>query len=113
MFGAMLSEQEQEQYRSLQEHVASNNLLAILSTQNEITSLLLKQQPKSVTVFDGDLLQFRSFMASFKHNIEMKKDNGQNTVNCFTLNNIQRDLVRKLSAHGWRTGLPQSQALVA
>ncbi len=44
MVGAMLSEQEQEQHRSLQEHVASNNLLAILNRQNEITSMLLKQQ---------------------------------------------------------------------
>lgn len=85
MLVAMLSEQEQEQYRSLQEHAASNNLLAILSTQNEITSLLLKQQPKSVTIFDSDFLQFRSFMASSEHNVEMEKDNGQDTVNCFTL----------------------------
>ncbi len=48
--------------------------------------MLLKQQqlstllPKSVTLFDGDILQFRSFMASFKHNIEMKTDNGQDRL---------------------------------
>jgi len=86
MAAAMLSEQEQEQYRSSQGHVASSNLHAILNRQNEITSMLLKQQqlstlpPKSVPVFDGDILQLRSFMGSFDHNIEMKTDNGQDRL---------------------------------
>lgn len=63
--GPMLSEQEQEQHRLLQNSVTSSNLIAILNRQNEITSMLLKQQqmftlpPKNVTIFDGDILQFR------------------------------------------------------
>ncbi len=121
MVGAMLSEQEQEQYRSLQEHVASSNLLAILNRQNEITSMLLKQQQlatlptKNVTIFDGDLLQFRSFMASFKHNIEMKTDSGQDRLFLpWTIyKGPSQRPSKKLSACGWRAGLPQSQALVA
>lgn len=64
--------------------------------------MLLKQQqkltlpPKSVTVFDGDILQFRSFVASFEHNIEMKTNNGQDKL--FYLEQYTkaqaRDLVR-------------------
>lgn len=75
--GPILSEQEQEQHRSLQDNVTSSNLITILNRQNEITSMLLRQQqmltlpPKSVTVFDGDILQFRSFTASFEHHTEI------------------------------------------
>ena len=77
---------EQEQVRSLQDNVAPSNLIAILNRQNEITSMLLRQQqlstlpPKRVTVFDGDILEFRSFMNSFEHNIESKTDNGQDRL---------------------------------
>lgn len=100
--GPLLSEQAQEQHRSLQDSVPSINLIAILNRQNEISSMLLKQQqlsllpPKSVNIFDGDILQFRSFMTSFEHNIERKTDSAQDRL--FYLEQFTkgqaRDLVR-------------------
>jgi len=84
----------------LEGSVASNSLIAVLNRQNEITSTLLKQQqlsllpPKSVTVFDGDILQFRSFMTSFEHNIEMNTDSGQDRL--FYLEQFTRGQARDL-----------------
>ena len=56
----------------------SKHLAAVLEKQNEITSMLEEQQHHSVLpkrdmqTFDGDPLQFQTFMRSFEHNIEQK-----------------------------------------
>ncbi|KAK0138796.1 hypothetical protein N1851_024658 [Merluccius polli] len=110
--GPTLSEQEREYRRPVEEGAASNRLLSVLNRQNEITYMLLRQQqlsllpPKSVTVFDGDILQFKSFMMSFEHNIEAKTDSGQDRL--FYLEQFTRgparDLVRSCQHMGGEQG---------
>lgn len=64
----------------------SNSLVKILENQNQLTSLLVKQQrlhslPKgNITVFDGNILQYKSFIHSFEHIIENKTDNNQDRL---------------------------------
>lgn len=58
--------------------VGSEQLHRVLERQNDLTTLLVKQQqnaflPKIVTViFDGDIMQYQSFTASFEKVIESK-----------------------------------------
>lgn len=58
-----------------------NNLLNILTTQNEITELLIKQQKiallpsREMCVFDGDPLQLRPFMKVVEFSVLRKTDN--------------------------------------
>lgn len=55
-----------------------NSLATVLEKQNEITSLLAEQQSlfflprRDIQIFDGDLLQFQTFMRAFEHSIEDK-----------------------------------------
>ncbi|KAL2083621.1 hypothetical protein ACEWY4_021394 [Coilia grayii] len=116
----VLLEQQNEQQGPAQESVPSSGLISILNRQNEITSLLLKQQqlsllpPKNVTSFDGDILQFRSFMTSFEHNIEKKTDNGQDRL--FYLEQYTRgqarDLVRSCQHMGGDQGYHTAKRLL-
>ena len=54
------------------------DLTEVLQKQNEITSMLVEQQyfsllPKrDIQTFDGDPLQYQTFIRSFEHNIEQK-----------------------------------------
>lgn len=63
-----------------------NNILGIMSKQNEITTLLLKQQclsslpKKDLNVFDGDPLQYHAFMRAFKNSVESKIDNNSDCL---------------------------------
>ena len=64
----------------------SDNLSKILEKQNQLTSLLIKQQmlntlPKGdLTAFDGNVLQYKSFIHSFEHMIESRTDNNQDRL---------------------------------
>ncbi len=55
-----------------------NRLITVLEKQNEITSLLVEQQSlfflprRDIQIFDGDPLQFQTFMRTFEHSIEDK-----------------------------------------
>ena len=63
-----------------------DNLTKILEKQNQLTSLLVKQQllhtlPKGdLAVFDGNILQYNSFIHSFEHIIESRTDNNQDRL---------------------------------
>ncbi len=54
------------------------DLSAIMQRQNEITAALVQQQllmslpSRDIPVFEGDPLQYRSFIRAFEHNIESK-----------------------------------------
>lgn len=58
-----------------------NNIYSVMDKQNEITALLIHQQclssmPKrEIQVFDGDPLQYQTFIKSFEHSIESKNEN--------------------------------------
>lgn len=61
----------------------SANLSYMLKKQNELTNILVQQQilstlPKgTLSVFDGDLLQYKAFIHAFEHMVERKTDNDQ------------------------------------
>lgn len=65
------------------------NIKGIMRKQNEITSLLLKQQclsflPKrDLEVFDGDLLQYHAFIRAFKNSVECKTDDNSDRLYFF------------------------------
>lgn len=58
-----------------------NNIYSVMEKQNEITALLIHQtclfsMPKrEIQVFDGDPLQYQTFIKSFEHSIECKNEN--------------------------------------
>lgn len=58
----------------------SDDLLAIMRKQNEITAALVQQQlslslpPRNIPTFNGDLLSFRSFMKAFEQGVEKKAE---------------------------------------
>lgn len=55
-----------------------DRLITVLEKQNEITSLLVERQSllllprRDIQIFDGDPLQFQTFMMTFEHSIEEK-----------------------------------------
>lgn len=57
-----------------------NNVLDIMKRQNEITTLLIQQPqltslPKrDIQIFDGDPLQYHTFMRAFENGVESKSD---------------------------------------
>lgn len=72
----------------LEVNVPSSSVLAdVLKRQNEITELLVKQQITSllpnreIPIFDGDPLQFRSFIRAFQQGVGSKTDNMQDRLN--------------------------------
>ncbi|XP_023192327.1 uncharacterized protein LOC111609249 isoform X3 [Xiphophorus maculatus] len=71
---------QQLQSPSLTEN-CQNDIVNIMQRQNDITALLVKQNLSSVLpsrnipVFDGDPLQYRSFMNAFENGVEAKTDN--------------------------------------
>lgn len=64
----------------------SANLSRILTRQNELTNILVKQQVLStlpqgtLSPFDGDIFQYKSFIHSFEHTIERKTDDNQDRL---------------------------------
>ena len=64
----------------------SVHLSHILRRQNELTNILVKQQilstlPQgSLSPFDGDILQYKSFINSFEHTIERKTEDLQDRL---------------------------------
>ncbi|XP_039869513.1 uncharacterized protein LOC120722563 [Simochromis diagramma] len=62
-------------------HEEDCNILSVMSKQNELTALLIQQHSlsslpkKEIPVFDGDPLQYQTFIKSFEHNIESRNKN--------------------------------------
>ena len=60
--------------------LSDDGLANILQRQNDITSMLVKQQKlstlpqKEITVFSGDVLSYRPFIRAFEHIIEEKTE---------------------------------------
>lgn len=65
-------------YRPSQNPIPSGDLSNIMQRQNEITATLVQQQllmslpSRDIPAFDGDPLQYRSFIRAFEHSIESK-----------------------------------------
>lgn len=61
-------------------HGEQTNVFDIMKRQNEITTLLIKQHQRSflpkrdIQIFDGDPLQFYTFMRAFENAVESKAD---------------------------------------
>lgn len=98
----------------------SNNILAgVLRRQNKITEMPIKQQSKpllpsrDIPVFDGDPLQFRSFIRAFQQGIDSKTDNMQDKLNYLEqyISGPPRQLVRSClhmeSSMGYRRAMEQ------
>ena len=63
-----------------------NNLVSIMTRQNEITAMLVQQQSLSslpnreIQVFDGDPLLYHAFMRAFEHNVEEKTSDARDCL---------------------------------
>ena len=63
-----------------------DHLAKVVEKQHQLKSLLIKQQmlytlPKGdLTAFDGNILQYKSFIHSFDHMIESRTDNNQDRL---------------------------------
>ena len=62
----------------MQTNVDQGNLLSIMQRQNEITALLVQQHsslslpPRDIPSFDGDPLEYSTFIRAFEHGVEGK-----------------------------------------
>ncbi|KAM9723391.1 uncharacterized protein ACNS7B_018815 isoform 1-T1 [Menidia menidia] len=78
-------QQTQFQFPSLTED-CQNDIVNIMQRQNDITALLVKQNlssilpSRNIPVFDGDPLQYRSFMNAFENGVEAKTDNSSDCL---------------------------------
>lgn len=72
----------------MQNSVATSisNICSIMQKQNEITALLVQQQQsgtlpqRDIPVFDGNPLQYRTFIRAFEHGIEDKTKNNRDCL---------------------------------
>nr|XP_054604785.1 uncharacterized protein LOC129165520 [Nothobranchius furzeri] len=59
----------------------NSNIISVMIKQNKLTALLIQQQglsalpKKEIPSFDGDPLQYQTFIRSFEHNIENRNKN--------------------------------------
>lgn len=57
------------------------NIMDIMQRQNDITAMLVQQNqssvlpPRNIPIFDGDPLQYKSFIRAFENGVEAKTDN--------------------------------------
>lgn len=79
-------DQEGDSTSSINDDKNENCLTDVLKRQNEITGLLVKQQqaallpPREIPTFDGDALQYRTFIKAFEQGIERKVDHVQDKL---------------------------------
>lgn len=63
-----------------------NNVAKVIENQNELTKILVKQHilstlPKvDIPIFDGEILQYKSFIHSFENMVERKTENNQDRL---------------------------------
>ncbi|XP_014849351.1 PREDICTED: uncharacterized protein LOC106921875 isoform X1 [Poecilia mexicana] len=98
----------------------NKQLLSVLERQNEITSLLVNQQslfflPKrDIPIFDGDPLQFKTFIIAFEHSIETKAHSAKDCLHFleqFTRGQ-PRDLVRSCVHMPTDSGYAKAKSLL-
>lgn len=101
-------------------NVAQNNVFDIMKRQNEITTLLIQQQQRSslpkrdIQVFDGDPLQFHSFVRAFENAVGSKSDSHSDCLyflEQFTRGR-PRDLVRSYQHMDPARGYAQAKMLL-
>ena len=101
-------------------HDVSDGLANILQRQNDITSILVKQQQQSklpqreVPVFSGDVMLYRPFIRAFEHMIELKTDNSADRLYFLDqyTSGHPRDLVRSCLHMSSDTGYEKAKALL-
>ncbi|XP_073783913.1 uncharacterized protein isoform X2 [Danio rerio] len=100
--------------------IITSNLCNILQKQNEITTLLVQQQQSStlpqrdIPVFDGNPLQYKTFMRAFEHGIEDKTKNSRDCL-YFLEQYTQgqpREIVRSCQHMDAQRGYVQAKALL-
>lgn len=100
--------------------IITSNLCSILQKQNEITTLLVQQQQSStlpqrdIPVFDGNPLQYKTFMRAFEHGIEDKTKNSRDCL-YFLEQYTQgqpREIVRSCQHMDAQRGYVQAKALL-
>ena len=103
-----------------QDGESKDNVCSILQRQNDITSILVRQQQlsllpqKDIAIFDGDVLQFQSFILSFEHAIESKTDNNRDRLHFlqqYTKGPAQ-ELVRSCQLMSEQRGYPKAKSLL-
>ncbi|MGL4765240.1 MAG: hypothetical protein ACRC2N_09475 [Aeromonas sp.] len=63
-----------------------NNVAKVIENQNELTKILVKQHSLStlpkvdIPVFDGEIMQYKSFVHSFENMVERKTENNQDRL---------------------------------
>lgn len=106
---------------SSDQSIKSNDGLAnILQRQNDITSILVKQQQHSklpqreIPVFSGDVLLYRPFIRAFEHTIELKTDNSADRLYFLDqyTSGLPRDLVRSCLHMSPDTGYEKAKVLL-
>lgn len=95
--------------------IRDTTLHSILQKQNDITASLVLQQhhsllpQKDIKVFEGDPVEYRSFLRAFEHAIEAKTLCDKDRL--YYLEQYTRgqcrELVRTLPIHGSRKGIPK------
>lgn len=67
-------------------NVNDQTLVSVMGKQHDLTEIMVKQlqlallPTKEITLFNGDPLQYTSFIKSFEHCIEAKTDNDQDRL---------------------------------
>ncbi|XP_039548042.1 uncharacterized protein LOC120493481 [Pimephales promelas] len=97
-----------------------SQIITVLEKQNEITALLVQQQSLSllpkrdIQIFDGDPLQYHTFMRSFEHSIEEKADNPKDCLYFLEqyIRGHPRDLVRSCQHMAPDRGYAKAKALL-
>lgn len=105
---------------SLSNNTGQGTVFDIMNKQNEITTLLMQQQQLSslpkrdIQVFDGDPLQYHSFMRAFENGVESKSDSFSDCLyflEQFT-RGLPRELVRSCLHVDPERGYTQAKALL-
>lgn len=97
-----------------------NPVFAVMKKQNEITALLVQQQclsslPKrEIQVFDGDPLQYQTFIGAFEHSIEGKTNNPRDCLHFLEqyTRGQPRELVRSCQHMAADSGHTKAKALL-
>ena len=97
-----------------------DGLANVLQRQNDITSMLVKQQKlstlpqKEITFFSGDVLSYRPFIRAFEHIIEEKAESSEYRLYFLDqyTSGLPRDLVRSCLHMSPCRGYEKAKALL-
>ena len=108
------------QVSSVDNSVNTDNLVAVMQRQNDITESLIKQQrlstlpPQNIPVFKGDPIEYRLFMRAFEHGVESKTENNKDRLYYLEqhTNGQPNDLVRSCFHMDSDQGYPEAKRLL-